>query len=141
VLNSIPLEEFQSEEKDLQPYLEKEIAYVLNKSFPGQYKTKASIGGTKRPKVDLLGTNFWPDIEVSSVDGKPVLAVEVKLAKKSLASAISGTIGQCLIYKLKYEHVVGFIKNQAKVDPRYAEYNEEFWKMMKTLKIPLIIRA
>jgi hypothetical protein len=140
-LKNIPLKEYESEEKELQPYLGQEIANVLDKSFPGKYETKTSIGGRKRPRVDLLGTNFWPDIEVSSLNGEPILAVEVKLAKKrSLAAAISGTIGQCMIYTLKYQHVVGFRKNQVTTYQQNNEYDEQFEKMLHRLKLPLIIR-
>jgi hypothetical protein len=126
----------------LQPYLGQEIRNVLETSFPGRCKIKTSIGGKKSPRVDLLGTNFWPDIEVSTVDGEPILAVEVKLAReRSLPKSISATIGQCIIYKLKYPYVIGFIANQAKMDPRYDEYNKQFEGMLNKLELPLVIRS
>ena len=74
-LKRIPLKEFESEEKELQPFLREEIANLLERSFPGQYVIKMSIGGRKSPRVDLFGTNFWPDIEVSTINGKPILAI------------------------------------------------------------------
>jgi hypothetical protein len=58
-LSTIPPNEYQNEEKELQPYLKDEIFKALQKRFPGQYDVKMSIGGKKRPRVDLLGTNFW----------------------------------------------------------------------------------
>ena len=82
-LKSIPLEDYKSEEKELQPYLKTKISETLESTFPGEYDIKISIGGEKRPRVDLFGTNFWPDIEISK-KGKSLLAVEVKLARKSL---------------------------------------------------------
>jgi len=138
-LRTIPLGQYKSEEKQLQPYLQAEVSRVLENVFPGEYEVKISIGGKKRPRVDLRGTNFWPDIEISK-NGKPLLAVEVKLAGKSLATAISGTLGQCLIYKLKYEYVIGFIKSQVRVYPQYNEFDKQFEEMLEKLGFPLIIR-
>jgi hypothetical protein len=136
---SIPLEEYTCEEKQLQPYLETEIARVLDNAFPGEYEMKMCLGGENRPRVDLLGTNFWPDIEISK-DGEALLAVEVKLARKSLATAVSATIGQCLLYKLKYKYVIGFIRNQGRINSQYNEFDEQFEEMLKRLEFPLIIR-
>ena len=139
-LESIPLEEYTSEEKQLQPYLETEIARVLDSAFPGEYQIKMSLGGEGRPRVDLLGTNFWPDIEISK-NGASLLAVEVKLVRKSLATAVSATIGQCQIYKLKYKHVIGFISNQVRINPHYNEFDKQFEEMLKRLEFSLIIRS
>jgi hypothetical protein len=139
-LRNIPLEEYESEETQLQPYLETEISKTLETASADKYEIKISIGGRNRPRVDLLGTNFWPDIEISR-DGNPFLAVEVKLAKDSLAGALTGTIGQCLIYKLKYKYVIGFIKNQARTDPRCNEFDAKFEEMLNRLEFPLIIRS
>ena len=142
-LKEISLNEYENEEKELQPYLKDEIFKAVEKTFPGVYDVRMSIGGKEKesPRVDLLGTNFWPDIEVSSTEGEPILAVEVKLAKqKSFAASISTTIGQCMIYKLKYPHVLGFIKNQKKTYYRNDEYDQEFERMLNRLKLPLIIR-
>lgn len=138
-LKSIPLEEYTSEETQLQPYLETEISGVLDSEFPGKYEIKMSVGGKNRPRVDLLGTNFWPDIEISK-DGAPMLAIEVKLVRKSLATAVSATIGQCLIYKLKYEYVIGFIRNQARINPQYNEFDRQLEDTLNRLGFPLIIR-
>jgi hypothetical protein len=139
-LRNIPLGEYENEEKQLQPYLQTEISKLLEAESPDKYQVKMSIGGRNKPKVDLLGTNFWPDIEIST-NGEAYLAVEVKLAKKSLAGALSGTIGQCLIYKLKYKYVIGFIKNQARTDPRCNEFDAQFEEMLNGLEFPLIIRS
>jgi len=139
-LDSIHLEEYESEENQLQPYLEAEIARLLKRAFPHKYEIKMCLGGENRPRVDLLGTNFWPDIEISK-DGEPLLAVEVKLVKKSLATAVSATIGQCLLYKLKYKYVIGFIKNQVRINSQYNEFDEQFKEMLRRLEFPLIIRS
>jgi hypothetical protein len=139
-LRNIPLGEYENEEKQLQPHLQTEISKALENASADKYQVKISIGGQNRPRVDLLGTNFWPDIEIST-NGEACLAVEVKLAKKSLAGAISGTIGQCLIYKLKYKYVMGFIKNQARTDPKYCEFDTKFEDMLNRLGFPLIVRS
>lgn len=139
-LKSISLGEYASEEKQLQPYLETEISKLLESTFPGEYEIKMSVGGQDRPRVDLLGTNFWPDIAVSK-NGESLLAVEVKLVRKSLATAVSATIGQCLIYKLKYKYVIGFIRSQVRIYPQYNEFDKQFEEMLKTLGFPLIIRS
>jgi hypothetical protein len=138
-LRSIPLGEYKSEEKELQPYLKTKISETLESTFPGEYDIKISIGGKNRPRVDLLGTNFWPDIEISK-NGESLLAVEVKLARKSLATAISETLGQCLIYKLKYDYVIGFIKNRVRFYLQYNEFDKQFEEMLEKLGFPLIIR-
>jgi hypothetical protein len=139
-LRNIPLGEYEDEETQLQPYLQTEISRALENASLDKYEIKISIGGRNKPKVDLLGTNFWPDIEIST-NGEPFLAVEVKLAQKSLAGAISGTIGQCLIYKLKYKYVIGFIKNQARINPHYNEFDARFEEMLNRMEFPLIIRS
>ena len=139
-LKSSPIVTYSSEEKQLQPYLESKISKVLMNIFPGEYEIKMSVGGQGRPRVDLLGTNFWPDIEISK-NGNPLLAIEVKLVRKSLATAVSAAIGQCLIYKLKYKYVICFIRNQVKTDPKYNEFDEQFWQMLERLKLELIIRS
>jgi len=141
-LESIPLEKYESEEKQLQPYLQYQISEVLESQLPGEYEIKISVGGKNRPRVDLLGTNVWPDIEISK-DGEPCLAVEVKLVNhnKSLTTAISETLGQCLLYKLKYKYVIGFIVNQVAGDAQYNEYDKQFEEMLKGLEFPLIIRS
>ncbi len=133
--------EYKGEENDLQPELGKLIEDTLNKKGLEEYHVKVSLGGQNKPRVDLLGTNFWPDIEISYAD-QPIIAIEVKFAKKSLPSAISSTLGQCLVYKLKYKYVIGFIVYiGSKLNVKFTEYNEAFWEMISGLDIPLIIRV
>jgi hypothetical protein len=60
--------------------------------------------------------------------------------KNGLSGAISKTIGQCLIYKLKYQYVAGFIVYRGKTDPKMIEYDELFYEMIGKLGIPLLIR-
>ncbi len=141
LLNEIELqEEYKDEESGLQPHLESLIAGWLQKSFNDEYQLKISVGGGERPRVDLLGTNFWPDIEIS-YKGKPVIAVEVKYMKSGFTSAITNTIGQCLIYKLKYAYVIGFIVYRGSANPKLNEYDAPFYDMIEKLGFPLLIRA
>jgi hypothetical protein len=132
--------EYKDEEHDLQPELEKLIKKTLSKEGLEEYQVKVSLGGKNKPRVDLLGTNLWPNIEISN-DGQPIIAIEVKYTK-SLPAAISSTLGQCLIYKLKYDHVIGFIfYNGKKMNAKFNDYNEPFWEMVSGLDIALIIRV
>lgn len=141
LLDNIELhEEYKDEERGLQPYLERSIARWLHMIFNDDYQLKISVGGGERPRVDLLGTNFWPDIEIS-YKGKPVIAIEVKYTKRGLTSAITSSIGQCLIYKLKYPYVVGFLIYRGPTDPKLNEYDAPFYDMIERLGFPLLIRT
>ena len=120
ILRNCPLEsEYDGEERGLQPFLEKK---AFNENGVTDLETKMSVGNNNTPRVDLLGTNFWPDIEIS-LGGNPVLAIEVKYQKKSLPAALALLIGQCLIYKLKYRSVIGFILHRGPINPNYNEYD------------------
>ncbi len=66
---------------------------------------------TGRDFVSAFGHSFWPDIFVRRGD-TDLLAVELKLAKRSPTGAIAQMIGQCLIYRAKYSQVIGFLVKQ-----------------------------
>ena len=140
LLHEIELHEnYTHEENGLQPHLEESISQWLQLFFSDGYNVKISVGGGGRPRVDLLGTNFWPDVEIS-YKGKPAIAIEVKYAKRGLPGAISSTIGQCLIYKLKYPYVAGFLIYRGPTNPKLNEYDAPFHGMIKRLGFPLVIR-
>lgn len=140
-LKSISLEkDYESEEKGLQPHLKRAIMNAFSENRLDDYKTKISVGGKNRPRIDLLGTNFWPDIEISK-NGEPLIAVEVKYEKKSLPNALSSLLGQCLIYKLKYKFVIGFILHRGSTNSNYEEYDHKFWTMIEELDLSIIIRS
>jgi hypothetical protein len=139
-LKSCPLKpEYRNEERDLQPELKRLIERALDSSGLGAYDVKISLGGRGKPRVDLLGTSFWPDIEISN-DNKPIIAIEVKFEKKSLAGAITSALGKSIIYKLKYKHLIGFVYHVGKTDPRLNEFDTAFHKMIEGLGVNFIIR-
>lgn len=131
--------DYQDEQKDLQPELKQLIENTLHGKGLHEYEVKKSIGGQNKPHVDLLGTNFWPDIEIAH-HGKPIIAIEIKYAT-SLPGALSSALGQCMIYKLKYEYVMAFIVHKGPtLNSRYNEYNNAFWELVSKHGIPMIIR-
>jgi hypothetical protein len=140
ILKELPMPgKYESEERELQPHLKREISRALEAVGLMDYcHIKLSTGGLDRPRVDLLGTNFWPDIEIS-YQGEPLIAIEVKHTK-SLPGALAATIGQCTIYKLKYPHTIGFILHRGPRNPDLCEYDDQFWTSMKEIDIPIVLR-
>jgi hypothetical protein len=138
-LNEVPLaSEYASEEKDLQPYIRDAIGKALQKEGLGLYDIRTSVGQQNCPRIDLLGTNVWPDIDIS-INGTHVLAVELKLGRK-LASLLSDALGKLVIYTLKYPKVVGFIAHSATDYPKLHEYDEQFHALCDQLGVQLIVR-
>ena len=58
--------------------------------------------GTGKPNLKLLGTSFWPDIEISE-GGTRRAAIEVKLIhpRQRASHAIAEAIGQSVIYSIR----------------------------------------
>ncbi len=138
--------DFKSEEKELQPHVEKLLRPAFAASFPG-VKMLTSVGGERgtAPCLRMYGTDFWQDIVFHSEDdGRKLVAVELKLVKDhGLSTAMSGVLGQCLINQLDYETVVGFILSYVKGNgaARYHEKDSQFPYHLKSRGIRLVIRT
>lgn len=116
---------YSDEQRDLQTHIMEELQGALPKTFT----LCASTGGSgPKPSVRLHGTSFWPDIEVCY--DRPLVGIEVKLVrvtapKKSYAKPLAETIGQCLIYTVRYPCVIGFVLNDGIYDCKGGRFG--FW--------------
>ena len=105
------LAQYESEEHDLQPHIREEIDNLLDRKGFDECRTEISVGGdSKKPHIDMFGTNFWPDVEVLKNE-QPLVGIEVKYIREnsSGANALSESIGQSLIYKIRYPFVIDFV--------------------------------
>ena len=91
-LRNIPLGEYENEEKQLQPYLQTEISKLLEAESLDEYQVKISIGGRNKPKVDLLGTNFWPDIVKRGTS----------ICKSVNTPTVKAAFSECKCFKILY---------------------------------------
>ena len=123
---------YKNEDNHLQPHLKELIDNTFEKNGMENCEVKISRGRGNIPFINLLSSSFWPDIEVCH-NGKPIIAIEVKLAK-SLPGNLTDALGKCMIYKLKYKYVIGFLdaRTAPKESWRY-EYDDAFWKMVADL--------
>ena len=66
-LTRMPLADaYPDEQRNLQPHVQTALEAALRQSFgPATLRTVISVGGTGKPSLKLLGTSFWPDVEVS----------------------------------------------------------------------------
>lgn len=136
----MPLENsYADEETVFAPAVEHYLIKFLHGVGIKDASITTSTGGTNRPRVDLLGTNVWPDIEVRANESD-VVAVELKLGRSGLASALSQTLGQSLLYRLKYDHVIGFIAHSAGDQATSHHFDNEFWNACERWDVTIILR-
>ena len=58
-------DEYRDEERDLQSHIQSEIDELLERFGLEGCETIISVGGNSlKPHIDMLGTDFWPDIEI-----------------------------------------------------------------------------
>jgi hypothetical protein len=129
---------YKNEAPDLHDHIEEALRARLDSGGHTSVTIKR-CSGRGCPRVNLLGTSFWPDLELS-LDGDPTIALEVKHVKRSFASALSAAIGQCLIYQFKYKYVACFILHRGPDDRKLVQFNEHFWAKMQDLQIPVVVR-
>jgi hypothetical protein len=112
-------EHYTDEQRELQP----DLAKVLKQALGNGFHIRTAVGGLSAPRpINLYGTSFWPDLDVSHGD-VPVLAIEVKYIRmreprsKGVPSStlIAETIGQALIYRLHYPRTIAFILQEGPV--------------------------
>jgi len=142
-LQSMPLRgAYIDEQRDLQPHVHEVINSVLNSRFGTQFGCIVSIGaGAPKPNIRMMGTSFWPDIEVC--DGNvPVLGIELKFVNRDrrASSRISETLGQALIYKLRYPHVIAMIVHYGNYDLKLSDKDNEMKSLLKDFGIDLVLR-
>src|SRR5437588_51314 len=138
ILNSFPLPPaYGDEQKNLQPH----IAEVLRQALP-DLQVVVSVGeGDRKPSVNLFGTSFWLDIEIRSTD-KPLIGIEVKYVRPDQppSKAIAETIGQSLIYTLRYSSVVAFILHAGKHNANLADYDDHMQQRLRSNGVQLVVR-
>ena len=116
-------------------HVEPEIRGVLGSEY--EIVTQ-SWDQTGRDFVSAFGHSFWPDIFVRRGD-TDLLAVELKLAKKSPTGLIAQMIGQCLIYRTKYSQVIGLLLKHG----HYADRDDDTENVRRLLNghdIRIVIR-
>ena len=141
-LESMTLQEsYASEEGDFQDAVMESIRVSLNDAGFTGISISGSVGGTNRPRIDLLGTNMWPDVEISAA-GHERLAIELKLIRPdaSLPGGIKEAVGQAFIYRLKYSESIVFIVSYRPGDDRLHEYDDALIDWCEKAGIKFILR-
>jgi hypothetical protein len=134
--------EYADEQKDLQPHVQWALEESLRQSFPAaNLRTTISVGGTGKPSLRLLGTSFWPDVEVTE-GAAPLAAIEVKLVRSQqpASKAIAEAIGQSIIYSIRYPHVFTFLVQYSRSDARHHEEDAGLEKRLSPYNVELILR-
>lgn len=133
---------YADEQRDLQPHVQTALEESLRESFPrANLRTIISVGGTGKPNLTLLGTRFWPDVEIS--DGTtPIAAIEVKLirSRQPASKAIAEAIGQSIIYSIRYPRVFAFVVHYGRSNDRYHDEDAELEKRLSPFNVELILR-
>lgn len=134
---------YADEQRDLQPHVQRALEESFQQSFPtANLLTVISVGGTGKPRLSLLGTRFWPDVEIRA-GTTAVAAIEVKLIRQahSASKAIAEAIGQSLIYSIRYPRVFAFVVHYGRSNHRYHDDDAELAKRLSPLNVELILRT
>ena len=135
---------YTDEQRELQPDLAKALKHALGNGF----RIRTAVGGPGAPSgIHLYGTSFWPDLDVSRGD-EPVLAIEVKYIRmreprsKRVPSStlIAETIGQALIYRVRYPRAIAFILHDGAVDARPKEAEAILRELLARCGVDLVWR-
>ena len=142
-LTRMPLaSEYADEQRDLQPQVQRALEDSLGRSFPAaNLRTTISVGGTGKPSLRLLGTSFWPDVEVTESTVR-LAAIEVKLirSQQPASKAIAEAIGQSIIYSIRYPHVFTFLVHYGRSNARHHEEDAGLEKRLSPYNVELILR-
>jgi hypothetical protein len=146
-LCQMPLDrQYRSEEDELMPAVKRHLEETFTANGIKRIEVipcKGEGSEGRAPHVYLLGTSFWPDLELQ-FRGKPILVIELKLVKPGprtgLSKSISEALGQMLIYTLKYPHVIGFVAQSVAGDAKRHEYDNEFPELCRRHEVKLLIR-
>ncbi len=134
--------EYFDEQRDLQPHVHEAIKSLLTCNYGTQYGCNVSVGpGRPKPSIKLLGTSFWPDIEVYE-GSTPLIGIGLKLVKKDhrASARISETLGQALIYKVRYPHVIAMIVHYGYYDAKLSDKDEDMKSLLARHEIDLVLR-
>jgi hypothetical protein len=133
---------YRDEQRDFQRPIAEEIRQSLKQSFPKTPpQVTTSTGGRGKPRVELLGTSFWPDIEIK--DGNKLLAaIEVKLVRRdqSASKALAEAVGQGVVYAVRYPWVFVLIVHYGRSNDRLHKEDTSFEKRLLLFNIELILR-
>ena len=130
------------EQGSLQPQIQAALDQSLKAVFPQRrFIVTTSVGGKAKPNLRLLGTSFWPDLEIADGD-RLLAAIEVKVVRpgNSPSKAIAEAIGQSLVYSIRYPRVFAFIVNFGHSDDRYHNEDAGIIKQLHQLNIELMLR-
>jgi hypothetical protein len=89
----------------------------------------------------LLGTSFWPDVEVTAGTAR-LAAIEVKSirSQQPTSKAIAEAIGQSIIYSIRYPHVFTFIVHYGRSDTRHHEDATGLANRLAPYNVELVLR-
>lgn len=122
--------------------MQAELEQSFRKLFPrATLLTTISIGGKGKPNLRLLGTSFWPDVEVTDGNTR-FAAIEVKLIRprQPASKAIAEAIGQSIIYSIHYPRVFAFILHHGRSDDRFHDEDAVLKKRLLPINVELILR-
>ena len=133
--------DYQSEEHDFQDAVVDALCAAFEVAGIEDASIVASIGGPGRPRIDLFGTNVWPDIEIS-VPGHDEIGIELKLVREngSLPMGLKESIGQAFIYRLKYAKVIVFIVTYKRGDARLHDFDDALIEWCRQTGISFLLR-
>ena len=134
--------EYADEQRDLQPDIKRAVDAALITRYGEKYKSVSSTGGEKpKPSIEMLGTSYWPDLEIRE-GNEAIVGMEVKLIRKnhSPAKPIAEAFGQALIYLLRYPVVYVVIVHYGNYNPNLNENDKRWQKLLTDLNIRLIVR-
>lgn len=134
--------EYVDEQRDLQPRVKSALDESLRQSFPAaNLRTTISVGGTGKPSLRLLGTSFWPDVEVTE-GNVPLAAIEVKLirSQQPASKSIAEAIGQSIIYSIRYPHVFAFVVHYGRSDAGHHDEDAGVHRRLSLYNVQLIPR-
>jgi hypothetical protein len=143
VLYHFPLKhEYRSEQRDLQPHVQAALQDELRKSFPlAALAVNISVGGIGKPSLKLLGTSFWPDVEITE-GNTPIAAIETKLVRpgENPSKGISEALGQAIIYGIHYPKVFALVVHFGRSDPRSHDEDAALTNHLIPFNVELVLR-
>jgi hypothetical protein len=131
-----------NEQTDLQPQVQAALEKAFNRTFPQRpLHITTSIGGAAKPNLRLLGTSFWPDVEIAEGDTL-LAAIEVKIVRprQTPSKAIAEALGQSLVYSIRYHWVFAFVVHHGRSDDRHHSEDARLARRLLPLNIQLVLR-